>query len=71
MQKLNDDNRITLWKTAEEYIESSYGRITYEEWCERECARICKRGKHVYIIRRADGFVALFRQPTTEDAFHS
>lgn len=61
MEDLNDDNRITLWMAAEEYIESSYGRITYEEWCKRERLRIARSGEHLRIVRRTDGTIAIFR----------
>jgi len=61
MKDMNEKNRITLWMVGEDYIESVYGRITYQEWCERERERIYRSGENLKIVHREDGAVALFR----------
>jgi len=52
---------VTEWGSPEEIIDSGYGKITYLEWCEKECNRINQRGDGVIIMTREDGFIALSR----------
>ncbi len=45
---------------------SSYGNVTYREWCERERARINRRDDSVRILTREEkgkcnGYIALYR----------
>ena len=61
MEVVDEENRITLWVVPEDYIESSYGKITYREWCERERKRISAQGSTACVVAREDGMIALFR----------
>lgn len=38
---------------------SAYGPISYQNWCEKEMARINKNGNKVEIVTRKDGQIAL------------
>jgi hypothetical protein len=54
--------RITEWGSPTELIESGYGLISYDRWCERELERINRGGRiKVKIVTRKDGCVALSR----------
>lgn len=61
MDSNREDRRITLWTQADDIIETSYGRMTYREWCERERNRFEAQGEIVEVVTREDGTVALFR----------
>lgn len=53
---------LTFFSRPTEIIKSGYGKITYQEWCERERDRINVRGDRVHIVKReADGYIALAR----------
>jgi len=57
----DNDPRLTHWSPPDGIINSGYGRITNREWCEREMARINRRGDNVSIVTNADGMIALTR----------
>lgn len=50
---------VTEWSSPNEIIDSGYGKITYQLWCEKERDRINKGGDRVLILTRPDGFIAL------------
>lgn len=33
-------NEVTVWGRPEERLNSEYGIVTYQEWCEKECVRV-------------------------------
>ena len=43
--------QLTVWCKKGNVIDTEYGIIDYEEWCERECKRI-KGG--AYIVNKKD-----------------
>ncbi len=61
-QKWDEEDRLTLWTKPDEVLKSTYGHVTYQEWCERELQRITTNGGSARIVARDDGFIALFRQ---------
>lgn len=57
-----DPNSNVEMKLGDRRTESGYGRIKYQEWCEKERDRInSKWGEKVYIVTRANGDIALSR----------
>jgi len=54
---------ITQWGNPAEIIRSGYGNIPYRDWCERERARMNRRGDKVKIMERSHGTsIALARE---------
>jgi|APIni6443716594_1056825.scaffolds.fasta_scaffold338698_2 hypothetical protein len=51
---------LTLLEEPKGMLDSQYGRITYEEWCKRETARIRANGGQAVLARR-DGKVCVAR----------
>jgi hypothetical protein len=58
---MSKKSTMTRWTKPDEIIDSQYGKITYQKWCEKERDRINKRGDKVKIVPRSDGFIALSR----------
>jgi hypothetical protein len=58
---MKNDKRLTEWSQPSEILNSQYGKVTYREWCDKECARINERGDGVKIVTREDGCIALSR----------
>ena len=50
-------NRITEWHKPSMMLDSHYGDVTYQEWCEKEAKRIGK-----CYIEQKDGLIAVFKR---------
>ena len=48
----------TVWSDPAEIIESGYGKITMQEWCEKECERFRSKGR-LTIVDKWQGKVAV------------
>jgi hypothetical protein len=53
MKNKTDENitNITTWGDPKTWVESQYGNITYEQWCEKEIARIHENGGQAEMVR--------------------
>jgi len=40
MTKAVDDKRVSEWAPPTEILNSCYGRVTYEQWCNYEVRRL-------------------------------
>jgi len=58
---VKDDNTFTDWSEPTEVVNSCYGLVTYDKWCEKEMDRINSRVEGVTIAVRDDGMIALTR----------
>jgi len=58
---MSDKPTLTEWSKPDEVINSGYGSISYQEWCEKERDRINTRGDGVRIVTHEDGCIALSR----------
>ena len=62
MTRLNDKYRISLWLIPDEMLNCAYGRITFREWCDKECERLSRQGDPVEVCKNEQGRIALFRR---------
>jgi len=60
---------VTYPMPANEIIDSGYGRITAEEWCEREVARVRSKGDQTMRVWRKKEMVGLTRYGKTQQTF--
>lgn len=51
---------LTHWSSPTETLNSQYGNLTYQEWCEREVQRISNADRSVE-IRYSRGQIAIVR----------
>lgn len=60
--KLTSDKwkEITILSEPLSMLVSQWGRITYQDWCERECARMNKNGGNA-IVKTKKGLVCISR----------
>ena len=49
--------QITQWVDPAGHIDSQYGEISYQEWCEREVKRISPK----CMIKESHGKIAIFK----------
>jgi len=54
--------RVTVFEKAGEMITgSSYGDVTWQEWCEKEVARLGSHGVDAKIITSSGGRIAVVK----------
>ena len=54
--------QLTNYEHKDNMLDSSYGRICYAEWCEKEVARITKAGGKALVRENPDNqsWIAVF-----------
>lgn len=53
--------RITKYENPDKALRrTSWGRMTYREWCRREAERISSNGRRAWVRANTDGQVAVF-----------
>ena len=56
------NNHITKSESPHPSFLSSYGTVTYREWCEHEIKRIRRAGSDAEIRENANGTICLVRK---------
>ena len=53
------DDTYSVWDDPKIWFDSQWGRVNYQQWCEKERDRLAERGKFVEVITAKDGEIAL------------
>jgi len=55
---------VTRHAKTGDQIYSGYGKVTYQDWCDKEIARLLAKGEtKVQIVTNSGGLIALSRTP--------